>query len=124
MLLQVEVIYSGTISLSPEDKLLCHRFNRYIFSIVLDIKDNSMRQCVGFITPCVVAVYNTSHKEFILNKDVMCSVGPARPPQKERFEFDEDMYKDAVVELLYHINENLPKHNPEVCERSFEVHRK
>ncbi|XP_022645213.1 endoribonuclease Dicer-like isoform X2 [Varroa destructor] len=114
---EVEVIYSGTISLSPEDKLLCHRFNRYIFSIVLDIKDNSMRQCVGFITPCVVAVYNTSHKKFILNKDVMCSVGPARPPQKERFEFDEDMYKDAVVELLYHINENLPKHNPEVHSR-------
>lgn len=113
-------MYAGSIRLSPEEKALCFRFNRYIFSIVLDLKDNSMRECCRetFTTPCVVLVNmspckDEGREEFTLNIDTMASVGPAQV-SKSTFQFDEGLYDDAVVELLYHTNENLPNYSTEV----------
>lgn len=117
----MEIIFAGRIQLSAEEKAICFRFNRYIFAIVLDIKDESMRQCCrgAFTTPCVVLVDASSSKDegyrgFTLNMGIMASVGPAQPPAANNFEFDENLYKDAVVELLYHSNENLPDYSTEV----------
>lgn len=72
----------------------------------------------SFVTPCVVLVEELSSTEtgrrFVLNMDVMQSVGPAQIPESNPFEFDERLFEDAVVELLYHLNENLPEHSTEV----------
>ncbi|OQR67288.1 endoribonuclease Dicer-like [Tropilaelaps mercedesae] len=120
---EVELIYAGSMPLSVKQKALCHRFNRYIFSLVLDIVDNSMQCCYEhFITPCVVLVdglppNSEGDRNFVLNLDVMSSVGPAELPNSKKFEFNESLYQDAVVELLYHINENLPNNSREIHTR-------
>lgn len=106
----VSFVYGGSLSLNETEKKLCSRFNRYAFTVVLGIKDNIMYPAPGFCTPCIVPVNEVgSSGRFALNTEVLEAVNGQilRLPDPDNFVFREEDYEDAVVELLYHTNENV-----------------
>ncbi|XP_028968733.1 endoribonuclease Dicer [Galendromus occidentalis] len=111
--------YAGAQIFDDELKSLCARFNRYVFSIVLDVKDNLLNPVAGFNTPCLVPVDEINGSgRYSINMDVLWNIGRLQPPNFDNFEFRDEDYDDAVVELLYHINENQKELSREVHSRT------
>ncbi|XP_028966508.1 endoribonuclease Dicer [Galendromus occidentalis] len=110
----IDVVYAGTVSMSQSKKATFARFNRYIFSVVLNIGCSATKPLTNFAVPCVVPVDELGDEAFEINLRVAQSVGVATQPDYERFIFDKELYEDAVVEVLFHENENAPPVNRNV----------
>ncbi|XP_028968740.1 endoribonuclease Dicer [Galendromus occidentalis] len=107
---RVSFIDAGPIGLDDKLKKLCTRFNRYAFHVVLETIDEMVDLATNFHTPCLVPVKEVDNGgTFELDMDVLLALGPAKLPDFENFVFKEEDYEDAVVELLYHIDENQKK---------------
>lgn len=104
----VSFVDAGPITLNDELKTLCSRFNRYVFHVVLEIIDDMLEIATKFASPCLVPVKEKDGgKSFELDMDVLHSLGPAKLPDFSNFVFKEEDYHDGVVELLFHLDQNM-----------------